>query len=354
MTSFRVLIVYTICFVVGVLFDTLHLPAATLLGPMVMAIAFSLRQWQLSTPKSAIFLIQSVIGLVAGKALNLEILLPYLSSWWVFVGVALLVLIVCQMMGYSLARLRILPGSTAIWDCAPGGASAMVLMSESHGNNPSLVAFMQYIRVAMVSFLAAFVAHFLSLSPEAQPSIHLMHWLDGYSYKAVLETLLVVVISSYVGVKSRLPAGCLLVAMFFSAFCVNTGSLDLQVPTWLLDVCYLIFGINIGMRFDRDIVKQAWSALPKILLSIVSLIVLCGIIALVLVYGFHVTPLTAYLATTPGGLDAVTAIALSSHGEVNLGFVMSMQIIRLLLVVLLAPPIASYASNRFQRQYANH
>ncbi|CAM2993889.1 AbrB family transcriptional regulator [Vibrio rarus] len=352
MPLLRVFIIYCTCFFVGVLFDAFHFPAATLLGPMVIAIVFSLQGWRVSTPKSAVFMIQAVIGLVAGKALNVTILQPYLSSWWVFMAVALLVLVVCQMMGYSLAKLRVLPGSTAIWGCAPGGASAMVLMAESHGTNPSLVAFMQYIRVAMVSFLAAVVAHFLSLSADIHPSMHMSHWLDHYSVSTVIQTILIIVLASYLGVKSCIPAGCLLVSMLVSALCMNTHAVDLQVPVWLLDLCYLVFGVNIGMRFNRGIVKEAWFALPKILLSIVALIVLCGTIAMLLVVGFHVTPLTAYLATTPGGLDAVTAIALSSHGEVNLGFVMSMQIVRLLLVVLLAPPMANYASKRFNRHYS--
>ncbi|WP_261817805.1 AbrB family transcriptional regulator [Vibrio gallicus] len=351
MFSFRVVMIYLICLCVGVLLDSLHLPAATLLGPMLAAIFFSFNKWRVKTPKSSIYLVQSVIGIMAGKVLNLTILLPYLSKWWVFVGVALLVLIACQGMGYGLARLRILPGSTAIWGCAPGGASAMVLMAESYGNDPSLVAFMQYLRVVMVSLLAAAVAHFLSLAPNIDQTTHLQHWLDNYSLLSVVETLFVIGIATFIGVKSRLPAGCFLVSIFVSALCVNTGSLVLQIPTWLLDICYLVLGVSIGMRFDKVIVKQALFALPKILLSISALIVLCGAVAAILVFWFHVTPLTAYLATTPGGLNVVTAIALASRGEVNLGFVMSMQIVRLLLVVILAPQMASFASDRFSRHH---
>ncbi|GAD89080.1 MULTISPECIES: AbrB family transcriptional regulator [Vibrio] len=349
MFSFRALFVYSACLLAGVLFDSVHIPAATLLGPMLAAIVFSFYKCSVKTPKSAIYLIQSVIGLMAGRVLDLSILKPFLSIWWIFVGVALVVLLACQLMGYSLAKLRILPGSTAIWGCAPGGASAMVVMAESYGNDPSLVAFMQYLRVVMVSLLAATVAHFLAIGAAQSTQLHIQHWLDPHPLLAVLETLFIIVATSYLGVKSRLPAGCFLVSIFVSAFCVNSGVAVLEVPEWILDIAYLVLGVSIGMRFSPEIVKQALFALPKILLSILGLISLCGLVAVLLVQVFHVSPLTAYLATTPGGLDAVTAIALSSHTQVNLGFVMSMQIVRLLMVVLLAPHMAQFASKRFMR-----
>ena len=48
--------------------------------------------------------------------------------------------------------------------------------------------------------------------------------------------------------------------------------------------------------------------------------------------------LTAYLATSPGGADAVAIIAASS--KVDMPFVMAMQIGRLLVVILIGPSLA--------------
>jgi hypothetical protein len=48
--------------------------------------------------------------------------------------------------------------------------------------------------------------------------------------------------------------------------------------------------------------------------------------------------LTAYLATSPGGADAVAIIAASSR--VDLPFVMAMQIVRLLVALLVGPTLA--------------
>ena len=49
-------------------------------------------------------------------------------------------------------------------------------------------------------------------------------------------------------------------------------------------------------------------------------------------------PLTAYLATSPGGVDAVAIIAASSGGD--MAFIMATQTLRLILVLLAGPYLA--------------
>ncbi len=59
-----------------------------------------------------------------------------------------------------------------------------------------------------------------------------------------------------------------------------------------------------------------------------------------------IDPLTAYLATSPGGADSVAIIAASS-GQVDLSFVMAMQTARLVVVLALGPFIARWLGRRF-------
>jgi membrane AbrB-like protein len=72
----------------------------------------------------------------------------------------------------------------------------------------------------------------------------------------------------------------------------------------------------------------------------VALILLCGALAALLVLTAGVDPLTAYLATSPGGADSVAIIAASS--KVDVPFVMAMQTTRLVAVIFLAPIITRY------------
>ena len=65
----------------------------------------------------------------------------------------------------------------------------------------------------------------------------------------------------------------------------------------------------------------------------------CGGLAFLLSAEMGVDPLTAYLATSPGGMDSVAIIAAASD-NVDLSFVMALQTARFLFVLVLGPPIA--------------
>jgi len=65
---------------------------------------------------------------------------------------------------------------------------------------------------------------------------------------------------------------------------------------------------------------------------------MCGGLAFALHEAAGTDPLTAFLATSPGGADAVAIIAASS--PVDLPFVMATQVGRLLVVLLVGPSLA--------------
>ena len=155
---------------------------------------------------------------------------------------------------------------------------------------------------------------------------------------ALLATLALGVGGAVVGVKSKIPAGALLVPMVIGAPLSTTHLLTITLPPWLLAICYALVGWSIGLRFTRETVLYAWKQLPVILTSIFTLIAMCGGLAFALHEAAGTDPLTAYLATSPGGADAVAIIAASS--PVDLPFVMAMQIGRLLVALLVGPALA--------------
>ena len=114
--------------------------------------------------------------------------------------------------------------------------------------------------------------------------------------------------------------------------------LTITLPPWLLAICYALVGWSIGLRFTRDIVLYASKQLPRILAAIFTLIATCGALGFALHEAAGTDALTAYLATSPGGADAVAIIAASS--PVDVPFVMAMQVGRLLLVILIGPSLA--------------
>jgi uncharacterized protein len=246
------------------------------------------------------------------------------------------VIFFAAVLGYVLARLRVLPGTTAVWGSSAGAATAMVLMSGAFGGDMRLVAVMQYLRVACVGLVASLVAR-AWMAPGAATSAPVV-WFPPLAPGPFFATLLLGVGGAIIGVKSRIPAGALLVPMIVGAPLSATHLLTITLPPWLLAICYAMVGWAIGLRFTRETVLYAWKQLPIILASIFTLIAMCGGLAFALHEAAGTDPLTAYLATSPGGADAVAIIAASSR--VDLPFVMAMQIGRLLVALLVGPALA--------------
>ena len=116
-------------------------------------------------------------------------------------------------------------------------------------------------------------------------------------------------IGAWIGV----PGGILFVPMILTTILHVSGLADFQLPEWLLVVSYAMIGWTIGLGFTRDIVAYAARALPQIAGAIVVLIAFCFGLAFLLSRILGIDLLTAYLATSPGGMDSVAIIASASH-----------------------------------------
>ena len=321
-------------------FDHIGLPAGRLLGPMVAAIAFAVSGFELRIPRAAFVAAQGVIGLLIARGVPASVLSTLSDHWLVFVLGVVSVSVLANTLGWVLSRWQVLPGDTAIWGSAPGAASAMMIMAEAHGSDVRLVAFMQYLRVVCVSFTASLVAHWWiqgsggSVPHAAAPSL----LLAPGDWVAFAITLLVALGGAALGVKLRLPAGGLLVPMLAGVLLQDVAHVPIELPPLLLAVAYAFMGWTIGLRFNRQVLVVTVRSLPQVLAAIFTLILLCGAFAAALVRWADVDPLTAYLATSPGGADSVAIIAAST--PVDVPFVLAMQVLRMLFVMATGPAIA--------------
>jgi hypothetical protein len=126
--------------------------------------------------------------------------------------------------------------------------------------------------------------------------------------------------------------------MLLGAVLHGSGLVDMTLPEPLLALAYAGIGWFVGLRFTKATLTVAWRALPQIIAGSLVLIGLGGISAWLLIQVRHTDPLTAFLATTPGGIDSIAIIAIGSN--VDIAFVMALQAIRVLLVVLTGAPLA--------------
>jgi membrane AbrB-like protein len=144
-----------------------------------------------------------------------------------------------------------------------------------------------------------------------------------------------------VGRLLRLPAPAVLGPMAVAAAIVLGGLVHgAGVPDLVEAGGFLVIGLQVGVSFTRASLRTIGRALPLALAIIVALIVACAGLGVVLAQVTGVSALDAYLATTPGGMAAVLATATDSGADAT--FVLSVQVLRLFVMVLSAPLIARW------------
>jgi membrane AbrB-like protein len=328
----------------GVLFELMGLPAALLLGPMIAGIVVATNGGAIRAPKWPVQAAQAVIGCLVARAITGDIIHAFLKDWPLFLGVVLVIVATSSVLGWTMARFAVIPGTTAVWGTAPGAASVMFVLAGAFGADARLVAFMQYFRVVCVAGLASLVARiWIGPAALAGGAEHIV-WFPPVVWADLAATLAVAGAGVAAGLWRALPGATLLVPMIVGALLEGSGVVHLALPPWLLAVSYALLGWSVGLGFTRAILKHARRALPQVLFSTFAMIAVAGVLAFILVEAAGIDPLSAYLATIPGGMDTVAIIASSS--AVDVSFVMALQTVRFLIVLFAGPPLARLIAGR--------
>ena len=117
--------------VVGVLLRALGFPAAFLIGPMLVAMAFGARGARLHVVRPVLLGAQAVVGVLVARALDPDTFGVIAANWAAILLVVVTTIAASTFAGWLMARTHLLPGTTAAWGCAPGAASGMTTSSAS-------------------------------------------------------------------------------------------------------------------------------------------------------------------------------------------------------------------------------
>jgi membrane AbrB-like protein len=315
--------------------DRIGTPGGWLIGPLLVAIVAAVSGFvDARIPRWLFIAAQGAIGALIAQTFTPPVVASIVRYWAVMALVVGTTIVAATFVGWLLARFGSLPASTAAWGSSPGGASAMTAMSADYGADPRLVAFMQYLRVTLVVLTAGAVSRVL-LPAGAIVGLPGAH---AFAPLAVAETVVISLAGTLIALRLRIPGGPLLGPMILGALAGGSGIAQISVPASALAAAYLIIGLYVGLAYTRATVAYALRALPQLIVSSLILIGLCGLSAVLLAATMHVDALTAYLATTPGALESVTAIALGSQANVPL--VLAVQALRVIVVLLSGPPLA--------------
>jgi membrane AbrB-like protein len=327
-------------FILGML--SAGLPGAWLLGPMMAGVVVSMNGGSIRVAPFLFLGAQAVMGCMIAGLVTRPVLASFVQQWPIFLAVTLSTVLASTAIGWLLNRRQVLPGTTAIWGLSPGAATAMMVMAEVHGDDPRLVAFMQYLRVICVAFLASLIARFWIESTGSIRSDQV--YFPALRLVPLAETLAIAGFGMTLARWMKIPSGILLVPMVAGSILHASGVVEIELPRWLLVGTFAVLGWRIGLQFTRSELAHAARSFPPVLAAIAVLIVFCGAVAMLLHRLVGTDLLTAYLATSPGGVDS--AIVIGASTNVDMPFVMGLQTVRLIVVLFLGPSLARFVARR--------
>jgi membrane AbrB-like protein len=322
----------------AVAFDRIGLPSASLFAALLVGLVAALLPPRMPEVPAGVFRVaQAVTGVSLGVYVQSSSLNAVASAWLPVAAVSAATLGLSLLCGWALVKTVKLDPPTAALGMVAGGASGIVGMADELGADDRLVAVMQYLRVLVVVVLTPVLVavafshphgHDSGGSPASAPVLgSLRDW-------ALLAAALG--LGALLATVARIPAGSLLAPMIVAAALALTIG-DFRVPALLREPAFAAIGLQVGLRFTPNLLRQAGRLLLPTLACVAGLLVACFGLALILHWTAGVPVLDAYLATTPGGLYAVLAAAFGTGADTT--FVIAVQTLRLFVMVLLAPVV---------------
>lgn len=328
-------------------------PSAALFAALVVGIALALASLApRRVPRPAGLAAQGVLGVYIGTMVHRDAVSALESDWPIVVAVAIATLALSIAAGVLLGLRRDVSPLTGSLALVAGGAAGLVAIARELGGDDRVVAVVQYLRVALVTASMPVVVTLLyhaDRSHHAAPTSE-----DGSApwYLSVAMMAVLIFAGAAGGRLVRLPGAGLLGPLALTVVLQLSGlSFGLSVPMVLVQVGYMLIGWQAGVVFTRESLRAVGRMLPAAIALIVVLGVATAGLGVVLADIAGKTPLEGYLATSPGGVYAVLAIAVETGSGVT--FIIASQVFRVLLMLFTAPLLARvviWATNRFGDQ----
>ena len=312
----------------------LELPLPWMIGAMGTTTLAAILGLEIAVPMRLRGVMVALLGLMLGSRFSPEIL-DRLADW--ALTLTMLAAYIAVAAGAGLLyfkRFARYDRITAYFSAMPGGLSEMVIVGTSMGGDGRIISLIHASRLLLVVLTLPFAFEILlgvELGARPLPGEPLLS-LD-------LEAALLLGACGLVGALAakaiRLPAALLVGPMVLSAVVHLVGLTDAEPPVELVAAAQVVIGAAIGARFART---AAALVFRTALIAAGATVVLVAV-SLAFALGLHAAtdlPLSALvLAYAPGGLAEMSLIALAL--ALDAAFVATHHIIRICLIVLLAP-----------------
>tara|TARA_R110002167_G_scaffold13447_3_gene55980 strand:+ start:347 stop:1420 length:1074 start_codon:yes stop_codon:yes gene_type:complete len=320
----------------GYLLYKLRTPLPWMLGSMLFVTVAALLKAPIGFSMPLRMCMAIVLGTFLGSAFSPEIL-DRLSDW--AGGVAVMIVFVAVATTISVAffvKYGRLDRITAFFSGTPGGLGAMAIIGEQEGGDPKVIPLVHTVRIFVVVFAIPFylliVEHLEvprgNMTMSSRPDADLLELL-----------ILGVCATAGFGIAKliRLPGAQIVGPMILSAIVYLADGVQGAPPGALIAMAQIVIGAGIGARFHGVNVRELLRPLLLGLSSGILMMAAAILIAVVMGPYLGLSSHALILALAPGGVAEMSLIALAL--DVDTAFIATMHIVRIVLIVSLAPLI---------------
>lgn len=315
--------------------EAIHAPAPSLFASMLGAGTYAvLADVAVKVPNTLRTIGMATVGVTAGANIDATIVDMVLARPVAVLGGVLSTIVLTLLIGQLLRLSPGMSGRTAAFASIAGGASGVSLMARDFGADEGVVLLIQYLRVVIVLVSVPIVSPLLGGgSHSADAASHLVSGPTDYAFFFIAGAI------GFAGSRLlRFTASDILMPLLAASTLAVSGVFGaISVPPVLVGIGYAILGLSVGAGFTLQRLRSVMRHLPIAVAQIFLGIAACAGAGILFAETVGVTWLDGYLATSPGGLAAVIAVALDSDSEV--GLILTMQFVRVFVALLAAPLI---------------
>lgn len=329
----RWLIVAPLSVGLGWAFSAAHVPAAWILGAILVSGSVALVSGrELHLPVRLFSFARGTIGVLAAVPLIgipakdiASFLIPGLFAAAFTIGLAFVGGLVLANHGVT--------RETGVLSLLAGGASVMPAIAKEVGADVRYVALSQYLRLLTVSITLPLVASVMApVSGAAASTSNAAAGAEASPWMWLLVPALVL-IGMPIGKFLRLPNASVFGPMLLTVLVGTVADFHITPPMPLTVASLIAIGWLAGGGLNMAALKQFSRLLPATMLYIVGLMAACAGVGWVMSKWLGISMYEGYLATTPGALE--TVLALSAEGNAGPA-VITLQLIRLICVLVFA------------------
>ena len=252
----------------------------------------------------------AVIGAIIGSRFSPEVL-KLLPEFWLS-GLALIPYIILAH-GGSYAIMRKLGNykkQDAYFATLPGGIVDSIALAEQMGADLKIVTTQHFIRIILV--VACIPMLFLAIDGQAVGTAAGVSMTNSASdFLDLALFFIIAAVGLGIGRVSRLPAAHMMGPLFIALVLSVTGTVDLSVPNWLLDVAQYFIGTALGAQFSGITIKTLMNGLKVGVFVGIYMLSIGALIAFALLDLVPADFGALFVSFAAGGLAEMSLIALS-------------------------------------------